>query len=177
MLQTEIAGRTIPSPDGYPSKGYVFRDFQLCSSEGLPVLLSDYRRQSSMVLVFTGESDFVAALLSELNVHESELAESETRVLVIIPGTQQRAAALKDSLHLQFTVLVDVDGRVHRSAGTEDHARCALPALFITDQFGEVFAAYRVGQGENLPVIAEIQSWLELISRQCPECGSPEWPD
>ncbi len=78
MLQGEIAGRTIPSCDGYPAVGHVMRDFQLCSSEGRSV------QRSNMVLVFTGEPHFSTKLLSELEIHRPNLADKETRVLVIV---------------------------------------------------------------------------------------------
>jgi peroxiredoxin len=177
MLQAEIAGRTIPSADGYPAQGHIIRDFSLCSSEGHPVLLSGYREHSNMVIVFTGESDSAAELLSELRRYERDLAENETRVLAIVAGAQQRASELKHALHLDFAVLVDVDGSVHRSMGAKDQLEHPLPALFVTDRFGEVFAAYKVDQGKSLPGVEEILGWIDFINSQCPECGPLEWPD
>src|SRR6185503_17325753 len=120
MLQAEIAGRTTPSADGYPAEGHIIRDFCMCSSEGQAVLLSRYRGHSNMVLVFAGDSDFAADLLSELRRHQRDLAENETRVLALVAGSQQRASELKHALDLDFEVLVDVDGSVHRSMGAEE---------------------------------------------------------
>ena len=99
MLQAEIAGRTTPSADGYPSKGHTIRDFCMCSSEGQEILLSRYRGHSNMVLVFAGASDSAAELLSELRRHQRDLAENETRVLALVAGSQQRASELKHALH------------------------------------------------------------------------------
>jgi peroxiredoxin len=130
-----------------------------------------------MVLVFTGESDSAAELLSELRRHQRDLAENETRALALVAGSQHRASELKHALHLNFEVLVDVDGSVHRSMGVEDQLGHLLPAVFVTDRFGEVFAAYKAGQGKSLPGVKEILGWIEFINRQCPECGPLEWPD
>ncbi len=177
MLQAEIAGRTTPSADGYPSKGHTIRDFCMCSSEGQEILLSRYRGHSNMVLVFAGASDSAAELLSELRRHQRDLAENKTRVLAFVAGSQQRASELKHALHLDFEVLVDVDGNVHRSVGAEQLSEYMLPAVFVTDRFGEVFAAYKAGQGRSLPGVEEILSWIEFINKQCPECGPLEWPD
>jgi peroxiredoxin len=177
ILQAEIAGRTIPSADGYPAEGHIIRDFCMCSSEGQEVLLSEYRGHCNVVLVFTGESDSAAELLSELRRHQRDLAENETRALALVAGSQQRASELKHALHLNFEVLVDVDGSVHRSMGVEDQLGHLLPAVFVTDRFGEVFAAYKAGQGKSLPGVKEILGWIEFINRQCPECGPLEWPD
>jgi len=48
--------------------------------------------------------------------------------------------------------------------------------VYITDQFGEVFAVYRTREGQSLPNIADILNWLEFVNAQCPECEAPEWP-
>jgi hypothetical protein len=56
-----------------------------------------------MVLVFTGESDSAADLLSSLKRHQTDLVENETRVLAIIVGAQQRAFEIKHALHLNFS--------------------------------------------------------------------------
>jgi hypothetical protein len=35
---------------------------------------------------------------------------------------------------------------------------------------------YRTRDGQVLPKVAEILSWLEFVNSQCPECDPPEWP-
>lgn len=177
MLQAEIAGRTTPSADGYPAESHIIRDFCVCSSEGQEVLLSRYRGHSNMVLVFAGNSDFATDLRSSLKRHQRALVENETRVLAIVAGAHQRPCELKHALHLDFEVLVDVDGSVHRSMGAKDQLGHLLPAVFVTDRFGEVFAAYKAGQGKSLPSVEEILGWIDFINSQCPECGPLEWPD
>lgn len=176
MLQAEIAGRLVPSHEGWPRKGDVIRDFQLLSADAHPVLLSENRGRFNMMLVFAGESDSANNLLCELGL-QPELAENETRVLAIVVGPQERASELRHTLHLSFEVLADENERVHHSMGTKDQAGHLLPAGFITDQFGEVFAVYKAAQSKSLPGIAEILSWIDFINRQCPECGPLEWPD
>lgn len=176
LLQAEIAGRLLPSLEGYPAKGSVIRDFQLRSAEGRPVLLSGCRGHSNIVLVLAGEADLAGKLLSDLAGHQAELNKNEARALIIVPGPPERAAALKCFLQLNSEVLADVDAELHRVMGTADREGRILPALFITDRFGEVFAEFRVAQGKNLPGMEEIQGWIDLMNRQCPECGPPEWP-
>jgi hypothetical protein len=118
MVQAEIAGRTIPSCDGYPSVGHIVRDFQLCSSEGRSVLLSDYREHTNMELGFTSESRLSTDLLSELEGHRPDLAEKETSVPVIVPGSQL-PSELERALNPGLEILVDLDGRLHRSMGAD----------------------------------------------------------
>jgi peroxiredoxin len=156
----------------------MMRDFQFCSSKGHSVLLSDCRQHSNMVRVFTSKSPLSAELLSEPKVHRPDLAEKETRIPVIVPGSLPRAAELKRALHLDLRIVVDVDGRVHRSMAADDQSGHILPAVFVTDRFGEVFAAYKSVQNNKLLDIEEILSWIDFISRpSMSRCGPLEWPD
>lgn len=177
MLQAEIAGRRIAPSQEAPAKGTLIRDFQLTSSEGKSILLSEYRGRSNMVLVLAAESEGVAGFLCGLQEHQAELAGNEARVLVILAGSEQHASNLKQSLHLKFEVLADKDGHVHRLLGAKDAVGHICPAVFITDRFGEVFAAYSIAHDKLLPGLEEVLSWIDLINRQCPECAPPEWPD
>lgn len=147
MLQAEIAGRTTPSADGYPAESHIIRDFCVCSSEGQEVLLSRYRGHSNMVLVFAGNSDFATDLRSSPKRHQRALVENETRVLAIVAGAHQRPCELKHALHLDFEVLVDVDGSVHRSMGAKDQLGHLLPAVFVTDRSERYLLLTRMAMG------------------------------
>lgn len=177
MLQAEIAGRLVASPREAPARGALIRDFQLPSAQGKSVLLSEYRGRANMVLVFAGESEAAADFLSNLQQHQAELTENEARVLVILAGSQRRSSDLKRSLHLSFEVLADKDGQVHRLLGATDPTGHICPAVFITDRFGEVFAAYSAAHNKVLPGFEEMLSWIDFMNRQCPECAPREWPD
>jgi len=52
---------------------------------------------------------------------------------------------------------MDLDGWVHRSMVAEDQSGHILPAVFVTDRFGEVFAAYTSAQDKKLPDIEDTQ--------------------
>jgi hypothetical protein len=52
----------------------------------------------------------------------------------------------------------------------------AVPAVVVTDRYGEVWAARPGGEAHRLPGGQDITEWLEFIEIQCPECGAPEWP-
>ena len=177
MLQAEIAGRAIAPPQKPPAKGALIRDFQLPSTEGKLVLLSEYRGRSNVVLVFAGQSEGTADFLSDLQKHQSELAENEARVLVVRAGSQQHSCYWKRSLSVSFEVLADADGGMHRLLGATDANGRIWPAIFITDRFGEVFATYSTQQDKDLPGFKQILSWIDFMNRQCPECGAREWPD
>jgi peroxiredoxin len=177
MLQAEIAGRFAVTHEGFPAQGDVIRDFEFLSADGHPVLLSEVRGRSNMVLVLAGESDLAHNLLSELGRHQSALNGDETRALAVVAGSWKRACELKRVLNLDFEVVADKDALVHLSLGTRDRTGHILPAVIITDRFGEVFAGFRASQGKPLPNFEEIVGWIDFIDRLCPECGPREWPD
>ena len=54
-----------------------------------------------------------------------------------------------DTCQILKILLVDEDGRIHHLAGAPDKCGQLAAAIFITDRFGEVFAAYRRQKGRQ----------------------------
>lgn len=52
FTQAEIAGGIFKTAETCPVKGQLIRDFDLTSTEGRKVSVSDYRGRSNLVLVF-----------------------------------------------------------------------------------------------------------------------------
>jgi peroxiredoxin len=177
MLQAEIAGRLIPPSGGHPEVGNVLPDFELSSSQGQSVLASAYRGRSNLVLILAAGANLLSDLVSELENKRQELSENNARILVIAAGTAQRGRELKQELRLDEDMLVDLDGRVHRTLGAIDAAGHFVPMVFVTDRFGEIFAIFKIDEHKSIPSAEEVLGWLEFINRQCPECGAREWPD
>jgi peroxiredoxin len=177
MSQAEIAGRRIPPSEGHPEIGNVLPDFELPSSRGQPVLASAYRGRSNLVLILAAGSNLLNGLFSQLESKQQELAENNARVLVMAAGTRQRACELKQELRVDQDVLVDLDGRVHRTLGAINAAGQPVPMVFVTDRFGEIFAILKIDEHKSIPSAEEVLGWLEFINRQCPECGAREWPE
>jgi peroxiredoxin len=178
MTQAELAGGTIDGRQASPAKGQLNRDFTLTSTLGQEISLSDYRGRSNLVLVFVGGGVGSPDLkiLAEIGADHARLQDEQTQVLAIMQCTQETAARIKQRANLPFPVLVDEDGRIHRSAGAADKFGHPATAIYITDRFGEVFAVYRAAGGQTMPSAQEIMEWLTFINIQCPECGHPEWP-
>jgi peroxiredoxin len=178
MTQAELAGGTIDGRQASPAKGQLIRDFTLISTLGQEISLSDYRGHSNLVLVFAGESGGNPDLkvLAEVAADYNRFQDEETQVLGIMQCTQERAARIGQEANLPFPLLVDEDGRIHRSASAADKSGHRAMAIYITDRFGEVFAVYREAAGQTMPSVQEIVKWLTFINIQCPECGHPEWP-
>lgn len=176
MSQAQIAGGAISSPEQYPTRGYRLREFTLISTEGKGIHFSDYRGRRDLVVLLAGKSEPQCALLAELGQYDSQLREEEAQVLAVIQGSRREVAGAAERLVLPFPLFVDEDGSVHRQLGAADSKGRPAPALYITDRYGEVFAAYRSAAGQGLPRAGEVLNWLSFINSQCPECEPPEWP-
>ena len=179
MTQAQFAGGTIDAPQARPEKGQLIRSFTLMSALGQPISLSDYRGRSNLVLVLaggdSGNPDLV--ILTEIAANYAQFREQQTEVLAIVQCDRERAVQIARRTSLPFPLLVDEDGRIHRSAGAVDMSGHPAVAIYITDAFGEVFALYRTADGQTMPSVQEIVKWLSFINMQCPECGHPEWPN
>jgi peroxiredoxin Q/BCP len=178
MTQAELAGGTANPPKARPRKGQLIRDFTLISTAGQPISLSDYRGRSNLVLIFAGGGDSIPdiKILTEIAPDYAGFLDEQTRVLAILQCTAETAARIKAETNLPFPLLVDEDGRIHRQTGAADKYGQPATAIYITDRFGEVFAAYRAAERQTMPDVREIVTWLAFINSQCPECGPPEWP-
>jgi mycoredoxin-dependent peroxiredoxin len=176
MSQAEIAGGKPTAADEVPSKGHRLRDFELMSSEGEPVRLSDYRGRSNLILILTDERREVEGLLATIGSHYEEIQNEGAEVLAIMPASREQTKTTRERLNLPFRVLSDDNRHIHRQLGAVDSEDRDAAAVYITDRFGEVFAAYRTSDRQTLPPVADILKWLEFINAQCPECEAPEWP-
>jgi peroxiredoxin len=173
MTQAEIAGGTVTPLNELPSKGHRLQDFELPSALGRNIRLSDYRGRSNLVLIFAGDGSETTKLLVELAREYGDIKEEDCEVLVVVRLSLERSAGLKEKLKLPYQILVDDDDHVHEAMRATGRG---VPAIYITDRFGEVFGIYRSSEGGALPEISEILTWLEFVNAQCPECESPEWP-
>ena len=173
MTQAQLAGGTVDAPQARPSKGQLIRDSTLISALGQPISLSDYRGRSNLVLVLAGGSADSPDLgiLNEIASNYTQFREEQAKVLAILQCDRERATRIAHQTDLPFPLLVDEDGRIHRSAGAEDRHSHPAEAIYITDAFGEVFAVYRQAERQTMPGAQEMVKWLSFINMQCPECG------
>lgn len=173
--QAETAGHLTNPGGAHPQKGTVLCDVDLTMADGSRCLLSSLRGSASLVMVFTAGRD-LHPLLADLENKKSALIEHNARVLVISTSREQPASELRPFAEM-FLIAFDDNGQVHRTLGATDAAQSPLPSIYITDRFGEVFAAFRRLDIPSLPNAEEIMGWLEFIEQQCEECSPPEWPE
>ncbi|MGH9508717.1 MAG: peroxiredoxin family protein [Terriglobales bacterium] len=161
-----------------PRRGYLLRDFCLRSTEGKEIRISDYRGRGNLVVIAAGlcHDGVALPLIQDLASRHAEVLEEEAWVLLILHCSVHRAALLRQQHQLPFVVLADEEGRVHRQLGAMGEDGRLGPAVYVADRFAEVFAAFRLACGEQLPDGGQIVGWLDFVNRQCPECFPPEWP-
>lgn len=180
MLQAEVGSAKITNEHSYPQRGRLMRDFTLLSTDGKAMSLYDYRGRANLVVVFAGDvgrsmrTDFLAELVSRY----TEIRKHDAEVLLVAACSREQApeqaAEIQHEIEPPFPVLVDKDMQIHQSVGAL--VQTGASAVYVTDRFLEVFAAWRTSEGNNIPSIPEILSWLDFVSSQCPECTQSEWP-
>ena len=159
-----------------PRRGDIFPGITLPDVDGSSVLLERYRGRKNLVVVFAGDKVGeapITGLLGELDSRAEEFASEVAQVLLVVPW---RPAAVGRRSRSAFPVLLDDGARIHREVGAIDAAGKAAPAVFVTDRFREIYAAYVAGPGSAPLGAKEILDWLVFINIQCPECGVAEWP-
>lgn len=172
--QAETAGHLARGAAAHPQKGTVLRDPELLLADGTRRLLSAVRERSNLVMIFTTGRDFAGLL--DLTGKRDALNENNARVLVITPEEPSSKFQARPAQSSRLLAL-DPDGQVHRALGATDATGKPVPTIYITDRFGEVFAAFQNSNPAALPDAEEIIRWLEFINQQCEECNPPEWPE
>jgi hypothetical protein len=125
-------------------------------------------------MIFNAGLD-LSAFLAALLARKSALLEHNGRVLVVANNPGQFAAQPK--WQAGCFLARDETSDLHRALGATNRAQDPIPAIYITDRFGEVFAAFQTTDLASLPSTDEIIRWLEFIEFQCEECSPPEWPE
>lgn len=157
-------------------RGEIFPAFTLPGMDRIPVTLEGYRARANLVLIFAGDElgrSPLARLLEELVARTGTLEAELTQVVVVAAS---RPAEDFPRGQGPLLLVLDEAARVHRQVGATDPDGKPAPAVFVTDRFREIFAAYLPGHGPALPSAQEIIEWLVFINLQCPECSPPEWP-
>lgn len=160
----------------YPRRGTRLPDLALSAVSGNTLQLSDGRGRRNLALILAGDAQAAARLelLPGLARSYAEITAQEAQVLAVVACTREQARSL--AAQFPFPVLLDPESRAHRAlAGFDAHGRPA-PAVYVTDRYGEVFAAFRAAEGRSLPDASEVLKWLEFVNIQCEECFPPEWP-
>jgi peroxiredoxin len=143
------------SAHDFPKPSQMIPDFRLSTSEGREFAISGFRGRRNLLLIFAANA--FPPIVEGLARRTAELSEEQTQVLVI-------ARTPVKSIGGVFPVLLDADGYVGRRFGAE-----SAPAVYITDQYGEIYSAARSEGAEPLPDADQILASLRHINVACPE--------
>lgn len=153
-------------------------DIAFPSGEGGRVRLSDSCGRSNVVVILVGgmDDENVLHLLGEEARKYSAIASEEAQVAVVLLKERAGRALSVGRGGWQLVVPIDSHSHAYRLFNALDTGGTVVPAVFVADRFGEIYAEYSSKDPLGLPRIDEALQWLTFISSQCPECGVPEWP-
>ena len=138
--------------------------FELMSVDGKTVNVWDYKGRKHMVLAFLAPDCPLCTEFLQMIARAYHQYEEENAVfLPVIVGRREQAEALQDELHPPYPILFDQHGKV------AERYTDRLPAIFVADKFGQLYAEWIVRPGEELPTQKEILDVLDAIELECPE--------
>lgn len=142
--------------------GRMLRYVMLPDRDGQPIDLSGFRRRQELVVLFHHGTTCAdcAAYLQRLAADHAAIRDTGAALIAIGESTP---------VGVPFPALVDAQNATAATQGV------LLPALVITDQYGEIYVEYDGGTEHNLPDATEIAAWLLRIETLCDECTTPEW--
>lgn len=138
-----------------PRRGGLLPRLEGIDLHGHRVSSRDYYMRRNLAVVFTGHDDVSTQWIDAAAEIADAAAEEAGQVLLVVPrGVDPQG----------LPVIVDADGRCRElfGLGTDD-----LPALFVADRYGTVFAA---SHGEEaIPELTprDIPRWLEFVACRC----------
>jgi peroxiredoxin len=140
----------------------MLRYVTLPDRDGRQVDLADFRRRQALVVVFHHGEPCAACSGYVRRLAADEATIRATGAALIAIGQSAPVA-------LPFPALMDSHGAAANAQ------RVHIPALLITDQYGEIYVEYAGGEAHALPDADEIAAWLLRIDTLCDECTTPEW--
>jgi peroxiredoxin len=141
-----------------PQSGKLVPPFTLAAQDGQIVRIGDFRGRRNLVLIFAARKPL--SLISDMERRQAELQEENALVLLIDSIPNQFRAPNSKSMYF----LMDSDSEVSRRFGAEYQA-----AVYITDQYGEIYSVHRMSEGSLLPDADEVLASLRHINAACPE--------
>lgn len=150
--------------------GHLIPDFKLESTDGKMLSPSDFKeRKNLVILFFNPRNSCELEMLAEVRRRYHEFTDNNAEVLAIASGSKEEVMECMTALDLPFPLLHDA----------REEALCSYcvveSTVFVADKFGELEM-----QGSLCGAVDEtldqVESTLELIELECPECGVSTWP-
>ena len=129
---------------------------------GTPVDLRSGRGPRVLITLHSAGCEGCRTYVADLAGDADRIADWGGRIVVAIPGDGADAAGLTALYGVQL--LADPERRVASGEA----------AVFVSDEWGEVYHHAAAGPSHDLPDIDELEEWVRFIAIQCPECEGPE---
>jgi hypothetical protein len=122
--------------------------------EGTTLRTRDYYMRRNLALVFTGDGEHAQDWAAEAASMRPAARDEAGEIIVIAPP----------GVDVGITPdIIDHDGGIAARVGLSPSE---LPALFITDRYGTVFAASRGATAVDMRP-SDIPGWLEFVACRC----------
>ena len=144
-------------------------------AEGGAVTLDDLRVRWNLVLIFLGHAPLDAPMarqLLPLARAAGALAADDAKVFVVAPT---RPGDMAHAWNWPAPLLLDERATLHRRVGAVNAVGEPRAAVYITDRYREIYAAFRDDQPPWPPTIEDVREWLVFVNLHCAECNRPEW--
>ena len=153
------------------AEGRLLRSFTLPGPDGQPVDTFRFRGWNSLIILFHEGAACApcADLLRGIAADAGRFEQEGARILSISRDEGPADRALAESVAPAVLTLFDPDGKANRAQGF------GLPALVITDRYGEIFALWRSDEDQTLPTPDDVYGWLVWIEAQCAACTTINW--
>jgi peroxiredoxin len=151
-------------------RGTILPDFELFTQgSSRPISLWDYKQKRNVVLaVLHAGCSKCSEYVEMLQQSERLFGSSNAVTLVVFPGSLTELPAAPATPQILF--LADPEDTIRKKLTIQPNE----VAIFIADQWGEVYAEHIAADAVELPGAQAIHEWLTLIEIQCPECFPPE---
>jgi len=153
------------------AEGRFMRSFTLPGLDGQPVDMFRFRGWQPLIVLFHEGAACApcAELLHGLAADAGRIEAEGAQIVSVSAGAGPQDRALAEALRPHVLTLFDTEGIASRAQGF------GLPALIITDRYGEIFAFWRPDAAQALPDVEDVYGWLEWIEAQCQACTTVNW--
>jgi peroxiredoxin len=148
--------------------------FELPSSRGYNIALSDYRQRQHLIIVFVRDARCVAcqSFLREFKERYGEVRES-SEALAIIGGERGIAEDLHRQMDLPYPFLFDPENKFVGKVLEDERV---MSVVVLVDRYGAVWKRFVPEREDGSLDVDEVIKWLGFMELQCPECGVPDNP-
>jgi peroxiredoxin len=153
------------------AEGQLLRSFTLPGLNGAPVDTFRYRGRQSLIILFHegAACPECAELLRGLAADAARFEAEGAQMISVSSGDGPADRELAEAIAPHVITLFDATRRASAAQGF------GLPALVITDRYGEIFALWRPDADQPLPSVEDIYGWLVWIEAQCAACTTINW--